>query len=185
MLQELFKISVQRARRGYWILYLSLLLWGIYTLFKFLRDPSANTVFSAINLGIHELGHVIFAPFGELLHVLGGTIAQVLAPIISALVLIINQEDLFGAAFCLAWLSTNLFNVATYIADARTTSLPLVGLGSGPIIHDWNYLLSKFGLLSYNHLIAGIVRFFGYLSLLGFIAIASWILLSAFMSSKE
>ena len=183
-MRDLLKVSLERSRRGYWVIYSLLLLWGVYTLLKLIKNPDASTIFHGINLGIHELGHVIFSPFGEFIEILGGTIAQVSAPIISMLMFLFYQEDLFGASFCLAWLSTNLFSVATYVADARTMSLPLVGLGPNPM-HDWNYILSRLGLLNYDYLIANLIRFLGYISLLGFLIIGGMIVTLSLLPSER
>jgi len=64
-----------------------------------------------------------------------------LAPVAAAAVFW-RQRDWFGIAFCWAWLATNLFSVATYVADARAQQLHLVSPGAGSqdeIIHDWNF----------------------------------------------
>ena len=126
-------------------LYLAYVGWLQY------RDPENFTsLFSAINLCIHEGGHLLFRPFGnDLLHVAGGTILQLAAPIISMFVLW-TQRDYFGLTFCLGWLSTNLISVGVYMSDARAQELPLVTAegGDGPTLHDWNWLFSYFGLLN-------------------------------------
>ena len=44
--------------------------------------------------------------------------------------------------------STNLMNVSVYMADAWAMQLLLVSLGGGDeVIHDWNWLFTKLGLL--------------------------------------
>jgi len=48
-------------------------------------------------------------------------------------------------------------NIAWYLGDAQAQVLPLVG-GD---IHDWNWLLSKAGLLSRCQLISESIHFFG------------------------
>jgi hypothetical protein len=50
---------------------------------------------------VHEAGHVLFSPFGELLEVAGGSITQVAAPILVAL-LFLRQREYFGIAVALA-----------------------------------------------------------------------------------
>src|SRR5436190_19244098 len=48
-------------------------------------NPQAWTLFSGINLPIHEGGHLLFRLLGcEFLHVAGGTLLQMFAPLASA-----------------------------------------------------------------------------------------------------
>lgn len=44
-----------------------------------------------LNLGIHELGHMLFRPAGEFLCIAGGTILQLLIPIISVFMFVRQQ----------------------------------------------------------------------------------------------
>lgn len=159
-----------------WKLRLPLLIWFVYVLVRHLADPMYNSILAPVNLGIHELGHFIFSIFGQFISMAGGTILQLLAP----LFLMINfyrQGDFFAITLCFGWLSTNLFNVATYIADARAMDLPLVMVfGNENVIHDWNYLLSKLGLLQFDTIIAFLVRFLAVLSMLVCLYSGGWLL---------
>lgn len=129
-----------------------LLVWLAAILVYLWRDPAQRglfdwpNLFSGLNLGIHELGHVVFAPLGMFMGILGGSLAQCLAPL-AGMVSLYRQSDWFGIAMCGGWLSTNLFGVATYMADAREQALPLVSPFSGHPIHDWNFLLERLGWL--------------------------------------
>ncbi|MFC1756343.1 hypothetical protein ACFLY1_00140 [Patescibacteria group bacterium] len=105
---------------------------------------------------MHEAGHWVFAIFGDTIGTFGGTLMQLLMPVIFVIAFL-RQSDYFGAAFGLGWLADNLFGVAIYIADARKMLLPL--LGGDNVGHDWNNLLSKFGLLEYDAEIALAVKF--------------------------
>ena len=167
-----------------WWARLPLWLYFVYVLIRHTLVPGPyRSVFDSMNLGIHELGHVIFRPFGDFLGVAGGTITQCLAPTISVFVFH-RQRDYFGIAVCFCWLATNLWGVAVYMADARTLALPLVapgmGLmpsGDGPIMHDWNVLLGNHGLLQYTTLFAGIVSIAAALTMLVGLAFGGWLLL--------
>ncbi len=129
-----------------------LLLWLAAILVYLWRDPAIGGVFdwpnlfSGINLGIHELGHVLFGPLGMFLGVLGGSLTQCLAPV-AGMVTLYRQSDYFGLAVCGGWLSTNFFGVAKYMADAELMALPLVSPFSGHPLHDWNYLFRQLGWL--------------------------------------
>lgn len=129
-----------------------MLLWLGAILVYLWRDPAQPglfdwpNLFSGINLGIHELGHVAFSPFGMFLGVLGGSLLQCVAPI-AGMVVLRRQYDFFGVAICGGWLATNLFGVAVYMGDARAMALPLVSPFSGHPLHDWNYVLGEVGLV--------------------------------------
>ena len=105
-----------------------------------------------VNLPFHESGHILFTPFGDTMHFLGGTLGQLMWPCILA-IYFIRRREFLSSSFCLFWLGENFLNISKYMADARTLSLPLVGGG----IHDWNYLFSKWGILHLDKGIAGLI----------------------------
>lgn len=137
-------------------------------------DPDYGSIFSGITLAIHELGHVIFGPFGEWIGVAGGSIAQLAAPAAVALVML-RQRDYFGVAVGGAWLSMSLSNLAVYVADARAEALPLYSLGGGDPVHDWNYLLGSLHLLPQDTAIAGAVHFAALILLLASVLLGAWL----------
>ena len=54
------------------------------------------------------------------------------------------------------------------MADARAQDLPLLTVGDAEyVIHDWNYLFGKLGLLDHDVQIAGFVRTLGWLGMIG------------------
>jgi hypothetical protein len=97
-----------------------------------------------VNLAFHEAGHIFFAPLGSTLHILGGTLGQLLVPGGLIAWFLLRDGRSLGSAFCAWWLGESLVNVARYMADARDLELPLVGGGD----HDWNELFYRFGLLA-------------------------------------
>jgi hypothetical protein len=109
-----------------------------------------------VNLPFHEFGHIFFGPFGETLQFLGGTISQLMWPLILILYFM-RREKWLSASFCLFWFGENFLNISKYVADARSMSLPLVGGG----VHDWNVLLSKWNALNYDHAIANTLFIIG------------------------
>lgn len=136
---------------------------------RLVADCDASTIFGAIDLGIHEAGHVVFRFGGDMLCAFGGSLLQCLAPLIAAIVLL-RIPDWFGASFCGVWLGVNLFEVARYVADARAQALQLVTIGGGDARHDWNFLLGELGMLGADTTLAGILRGVAYLVLWGSIA---------------
>ena len=105
-----------------------------------------------VNLPFHESGHIFFRPFGETMQFIGGTIGQLMWPFILIFYFLRRKERL-SAAFSLFWFGENFLNISKYVSDARSMSLPLVGGG----IHDWNFLLSQWNVLKYDHEIAGVI----------------------------
>jgi hypothetical protein len=140
-------------------------------------DPLHESIFKGINLGIHELGHVLFRPTGDIVEALGGSIAQCLAPFIAA-VMFARQRDYFAIAFCSGWLSINFFEVAAYADDAVAKSLHLVTPGGGEPIHDWNYVLASMGWLRHTEEIAAAHRALAHLSMTACLVFGGWLVLT-------
>jgi hypothetical protein len=123
---------------------------------RLLLHPDAGSLMDAVDLPIHETGHLVFAPFGEFINVLGGTLFQLIMP--SAFVVyFMRRGDRHAASVALWWVGQNFWNISVYAADARTEALPLVGGGE----HDWAYLLGRLGWLPHDHVIAHDIWFFG------------------------
>ena len=151
---------------------LAALVWGDV---RTLLDNETWNVFGGLTLAIHEGGHLLFGPFGQWLMIAGGSLTQVLAPIIAG-VLLLRQGDRYGVAVAGTWLAYSLTNLAAYIADARTMALHLVGFSDDPM-HDWNYLLGSVDLLPYDTRLAGLVRFLAWGTLFASVLLA-WRVLS-------
>jgi hypothetical protein len=127
-----------------------------------LRDSGHVPLLDAVNLAVHETGHLVFAPFGEVVGVLGGTVGQLLMPLLF-LGYFLRRDDRFAAAIVGGWVAQNLWTISIYVADARAQALPLVGGG----VHDWGYLLGRAGWLPHDVAFArgihaaGVLLFFG------------------------
>ncbi len=111
-----------------------------------------------INLPFHEAGHIFFRPLGSFMTSLGGTLMQILMPLICLLVFLFKTRDPFAASVTLWWAGQNFLDIAPYINDARAGDLPLVGGNYGHSspygFHDWEFILNESGLLAYDHVIA-------------------------------
>jgi len=160
---------------------LVLLIVIFYAWVRHIQNPHYAGLFFGLNLGIHELGHVVMAPFGQFLMVLGGSLVQCLVPIIG-LVMFLRQKDHFGVAFTFGWEATNLYYVATYIADARAMKLPLITPFGKEAYHDWHWLLAKTGLLRQDILIATLVRILASACMLICLAYGGWLVWIMFRS---
>ncbi|HNX42026.1 MAG TPA: hypothetical protein PLB68_05995 [Candidatus Aminicenantes bacterium] len=157
------------------ILRAALWLYFLWALVHHVQDPLYQSLFKPINLGIHELGHILFIPFGMTLEIFAGSFVQCVAPLI-ALLLFLRQEDYFAISVAIGWFSTNLYDVATYLGDARAQELPLVSPFAGEPLHDWNYLLGKWHLLDQDQAIASGIRFFAFLSMAAALLFGAWLL---------
>jgi hypothetical protein len=142
---------------------------------RHLQDPAAGGLFAGITFGVHELGHLLFAFFGEFMTVAGGSITQLLLPVATGF-LLLHHRDYFGIVAAGAWLASSAFDLARYIADSRVFELDLVGFGEGAG-HDWAWLLGRLHLLPYDVRIAGVVRAGGELVLLVSLVFGAWLCL--------
>jgi hypothetical protein len=140
-----------------------------------MKNPFYVSLVGGLNLGIHELGHFLWAPLGEFWAVLGGSLTQCLVPIV-VMVLFYRQRDFFAVAIVFCWLATNLFSVATYAADGLTQQLDLVSpVGDDPI-HDWGYLLGRWEMLSQARQVGGAIRTTAIVAMLFGLIGGAWLL---------
>ena len=118
-----------------------------------------------INLPFHEFGHLMFRAFGSLMHSLGGSMGQLLMPLVCFFVLLWQTGDAFGAAVCLWWLGESLLDLAPYIHDALHLSMPLLGGNEGSSspygFHDWKFILTETGLIQNAENIAHFIHVAG------------------------
>jgi len=131
---------------------------------------------------IHEGGHLLFRFFGEFLAVAGGTFLQLAVPLMLASYFAL-QRQIQGTAFCLFFFFEQFLPISVYMADARAQELPLLTVGdTDDVIHDWNYLFGKFGLLDHDTQIAHAMRIAGWIGMLGTV---SWMLWRSFQSRQQ
>jgi hypothetical protein len=140
------------------LLLVLLVRWTLlFLLWPMQEDVVGASFLHLINLPFHEAGHYIFAPFGDLMTSLGGSLTQILVPVV-CLVAFLKTENFspFGAAVMLWWAGQNLVDVAIYINDARSLRLILLGGHTGAEVegHDWEHILQLTGLLHRDHQIA-------------------------------
>jgi hypothetical protein len=138
--------------------------------FAFVRNTRVPFL-SLVDLGFHELGHMLTMWAPRLLYFAMGSINQIAVPLGLAAYFFVIRRDTVGAGLCLAWAGTSAQNVSLYIADAPYQMLPLIG-GR----HDWAFILGPEHLnrLGSAHTIAGAVKVFGLLCLLAGLAVCCW-----------
>jgi ribosomal protein L40E len=121
-----------------------------------------------VNLPFHEAGHILFIPFGRFMTILGGTLGQILMPMICLGTFLVKTRDPFGAAAALWWTAESLMDIAPYINDARAMDLMLLGGVTGKETdgHDWNNILTMLDLLAWDHPLAHLTYNLGILLML-------------------
>jgi hypothetical protein len=120
-----------------------------------------------IVLPIHEAGHILFIPFGRFMTVLGGSLAQVLLPLVLMASFVLgfggSRRDNFAASLMLWWAAMAIIDVAPYIWDAFDPKMMLLGgkTGAESDGHDWQNILGDLGLIKRAHLIGNIAHKLG------------------------
>lgn len=133
---------------------------ALFLLVSYAGKDRAWTLLDEGILAIHEAGHLLFQPFGEFAMMLGGSLFQLIVPALFV-AYFARRGDRYAAAVVLFWLTASLFNLATYIGDARAGELPLI-TGSRAD-HDWTWLLIQADALEQDRTIARVVRAGGWL----------------------
>ena len=137
-----------------------LCFYTLFLLYAF-ADRSGFLIVNYVNLIIHEGGHFFFSWFGNTIMILGGTIGELLVPLLCAIYFFCQRETT-GFAFSTYWLFENFPYIGTYMADARSAALPLVGSEES----DWTILFGQWGLLAEDQKIGTIMRTLGWLGML-------------------
>ncbi len=141
------------------LVFILIFVWGL----KFILTPfEANTAMDSfwhlVNLPFHEAGHLFFRFFGKFMATLGGSLGQLLMPLACLMVFLLKTRDTFAAAFALWWFGESFMDLAPYINDARSLTLPLLGGNTGRTspygFHDWEFILKELGLAKYDHVLA-------------------------------
>jgi hypothetical protein len=143
---------------GHAAVYAGLFLWGWWFILADYRgEQLAGSFLHNVDLVFHEAGHFIFRPFGDFMTVLGGSLGQLLVPLVVALAFFVKNRDNFGAAVGVWWLGQSFVDLSPYVYDASRLVLPLLGGGTGadrPGFHDWHNILRRFDLLWADWLVA-------------------------------
>ena len=168
-----------------WLL-IALLAWWT---FRFVSNPLnaaiiAGSFLHLVNLPFHEAGHILFSPFGPFMTSLGGSLMQLIVPLVCA-VSFARREDWFAACICGWWIGENLIDLGPYIADARALQLMLIGGGTGAEIegHDWEAILQSLGWLHLDRRLGMSAHIVGSVVMVGMLVTAAWLTVRAPESS--
>lgn len=162
------KSSYSKAERSIRLFFAILISW--YFLDSALSPTSWHFI-DFVDLIIHEAGHWIFMFFGDFIASAGGTISQLLIPLIFTIYFFLKREMLSGFLLFI-WFGYNFVNISVYMADAVVMQLPL--LGGDTAGHDWHNMLSTLNLLNYTSILANITRIIGVIIVITGAVFAIW-----------
>lgn len=128
--------------------------------FPLVRDTRVPLL-GLVDLGFHELGHLLTYPLPDLWTAAMGSITQIAVPLGLGIYFVWLRRDAASGAVCLAWAGTSAVDASVYIADAPIQQLELIG-GH----HDWAFVLGRLDALGASGSIAAIVRVGGAMLLL-------------------
>lgn len=156
---------VSRGALIAWLVFYALLL------LQAARAPFGQyLLFDYVNFFAHEGGHFFFSWFGDTVMILGGTLAQLLVPILLATYFTWHRHTT-AVAFCAFWFFENFLNVGTYMQDALLQTLPLTTDQEG---HDWINLFARWDVLGQAHIIGRRTRMAGWAGMLASLAWFAW-----------
>ena len=93
---------------------------------------------------------------------LGGTLGQLLMPLLLAGALLRKNRDPFSAAIGMWFFGVSLLDVSPYLYDALSPQLMLLPGRTGEEGgHDWIYLLNSLGLMAKAHMLGGLTHTLG------------------------
>ncbi len=153
---------VARGALAAWVAF-----YALFLLYALLNN-SGFLFLDYVNLAVHEAGHFFFSWFGYTAMILGGTLGELLVPLLLA-GYFWWQRQTAGVTFCAFWFFENFLYIGRYMADARAQALPLVGSGE----HDWEILFGRWNLLMSDTAIGGATRAIGWM---GMLATVGWLI---------
>ncbi|MBZ5528765.1 MAG: hypothetical protein LAN71_12800 [Acidobacteriia bacterium] len=158
--------------RGEGVAWLS--VYGLFLLYA-ANNRSGFLFPDYVNLIIHEAGHLFFSWFGRTVTILGGTLGELLVPLLCAAYFACARE-VTGFTFASFWFFENFPYIGVYMTDARAQALPLVSVGGGGDgdEHDWRNLFGQWGLLAHDRQIGGLTVALGWMGMLAVVAWFAW-----------
>lgn len=125
-----------------------------------LASPGAGVLIDEFNQPVHEAGHIVFAPLGTTMRVLGGTLLPILLPLLFGALYSGRRDE--HAASVAAWCVGQGFStMGLRMAVASPTVQPATDAE-----HDWSMLLSEWGVLGQALQFGQLAHGFGFLVML-------------------
>ena len=146
---------------------------AVYGWFAIVKNTQVP-VLVFLDIAVHEIGHKLFAPFGNLIMLMMGTGTQILFPLLLGMVFAVWRRDLVAWGICWAWAASAMCDGARYIYDAPRGELMLLGASDG--LGDWSKILGPehFDKLYLADRLAAIVRTVGIVTWFAAVAIVVW-----------
>jgi hypothetical protein len=147
-------------------------VWGWFALVKNDQTP----IFVYLNIAVHEIGHLLFRPFGELTMLVMGSGFEVLFPVAVGAYFLVRRRDVIATAVAWGWSASALASAATYIGDADDGRLALLGATGPDASGDWERILGEefFDKVFLADRIAGFVRTLGFVLWIVALGLAGW-----------
>jgi hypothetical protein len=145
----------------------------------------SRTFMHLVLLPFHEFGHLLFRPFGEFLMLLGGSLFQVLLPLLLGGYFLVKNRDPYAAALMLWWAAGGILDTAPYIYDAwKPQHVLLTGRTGDTGAHDFIDVLGDLGLLQQAQPIGRAVHAFGTAVMLLALAWGAWLLAQQYRARR-
>jgi hypothetical protein len=128
-----------------------------YYTYTTIANPMGHFFIHSVNTVIHEAGHWIFSITPWLLYVAGGSILQIVVPVVFAVYFFLRRQVRAGS-YVMFWVANNLADVGVYIGDANKLVLPLLG-GGDSTSHDWHNILGYMGWINQAEEIHSVFKF--------------------------
>ena len=117
-----------------------LVLIGAMWVLAFAQDDKIPGL-TYVNVGLHQLGHMLTYANSDLTSGLAGPIAQVAIPAMLAFYFFVRRGDWVLAGVFLVWAAASALEVSLYVADAPRPTLELLGDDK----NDWALILGPNG----------------------------------------
>ena len=184
------RFAVTGWKRWLYVFIFLLLCWQLSRFWGNWKE-GVSSVFYVIHAPIHEVGHAVtrVLHMPEVVVVLAGSIFQLLTPIGIGIYLAWHG-DWPALSVCLGWLGFATIEMATYMHDAPFGNLTLVApFSSGDnLIHDFEYLFTRWHCLGDACRIGEVTAVIGYLFVFAALALIIVMLVLGFLpqfSKKE
>ena len=160
--------------------------YGLYLVRMDVPDwEMSSSLMHLVLLPFHEFGHILFMPFGEFMTLLGGSIFQVLLPLLLGAYFVVKNRDPFAGALMLWWAAAGILDTAPYIYDAwEPRHVLLTGRTGDTGAHDFIDTLGDLGLLHKAQALGRATHAVGVLVMLAALAWGAWLLWRQHQISK-
>jgi hypothetical protein len=127
-----------------------------------LVTPDHWSLLDGLNQAVHATGHLLLVGTNETMQQLGGTVLQLLLPLIVTAYFTVRDDE-HAASIGVWWVGQNAVNISASMAISGTGS---TGSVPGSVEHDWLMLFARWDVLHHAEQYANLTRGFGVLLML-------------------